>query len=144
MRLPDPALFPEFYDWVPFKRLVAWAVDTLLILLLTLVVLVATALLTVFILPLLYGALNIAYRTVTLARWSATPGMALMAIELRDARGGPVDGLTAFLHTLGYTGSVLTVLPQIASVALMLVTPRRQGLTDLLLGTVVINRPAAR
>ena len=142
MPLPDPQLLPEFYAHVAFKRLMAWVVDTLLILILTLLVLVATALLTVFILPVLYVALNVAYRTVALTRWSATPGMALMAIELRDARGRRLDGITALLHTLGYTGSVLTVLPQIASVALMLTTPRGQGLTDLLLGTAMINRPA--
>lgn len=143
MLLPDPQLLPEFYAWVPLKRLLAWAVDTLLILMLTLVVLLATALLTVFILPLLYTALNIAYRWVTLARWSATPGMALMAVELRDAAGRRLDPTTALLHTLGYTVSVLVTPLQIASVALMLITARRQGATDLLLGTAMINRPVA-
>lgn len=143
MPLPDPELLPEFYVWVPFKRLLAWAVDTLLILALTALVLLATALLTAFILPVLYTALNIAYRTVALARWSATPGMALMAVELRDSHGRRLDATAALLHTLGYTGSVLVVLPQIASVAMMLITPRRQGLTDLLLGTAMISRPAA-
>jgi uncharacterized RDD family membrane protein YckC len=143
MPLPDPELMPEFYAWVPAKRLAAWAVDTLLILALTAVVLVATALLTLLILPVLYAAVNIAYRTVTLARWSATPGMALMAIELRDGRGLRLDAMTAFLHTLGYTVSVLLVPLQVASVALMLITRRRQGLTDLVLGTAMINRPVA-
>jgi uncharacterized RDD family membrane protein YckC len=143
MPLPDPDLLPEFYAWVPTKRLIAWAVDALFILALTVLALVATALLTLLILPVLYAAVNIAYRTVTLAKWSATPGMALMAVELRDARGRRLDPMTAFLHTLGYTVSVLIVPLQVASVALMLVTRRRQGLTDLVLGTAMINRPAS-
>ena len=141
-QLPDPDLLPEFYALVPLKRLMAWVVDGVLIFLLTGVVLIFTALLTVWILPLLYAAVNVAYRTVTLARWSATPGMVLMAVQLRDARGARLDPMLALLHTLAYTAASLLVLPQVASVALMLITPRRQGLGDLLLGTAMINRPA--
>lgn len=139
--LPDPELLPEFYALVPAKRLLAWLVDGVLILLLTAVVLLLTALLTIWILPLLYVAVNVAYRVVALARWSATPGMLLMAVELRDARGARLDAMTALLHTLGYTASSVLVLPQVASVALMLITPRRQGLSDLVLGTAMLNRP---
>ncbi len=139
--LPDPELQREFYDFVPLKRLVAWLVDSVLILLLVLAVLLVTALLALFLLPLLYLVLGIAYRTVTLARWSATPGMALMAIEIRDLRGRPLDGGAAFLHTLIFTAAMSLVVPQVISVALMLLTPRRQGLPDLLLGTAALNRP---
>ena len=142
-QLPDPDLLPEFYALVPLKRLMAWVVDGVLIFLLTGLVLVFTALLTVWILPLLYVAVNVAYRTVTLARWSATPGMALMAVELRDARGARLDPVLALLHTLVYMAASALVLPQIASVALMLITPRKQGLGDLLLGTAMLNRPSA-
>jgi uncharacterized RDD family membrane protein YckC len=67
--------------------------------------------------------------------------MRLAAIEFRRFDGGPLDPLTAFLHTLGYTVSWAMVLPQLASIACMLVTPRGQGLSDLVLGTVAINRP---
>lgn len=141
--LPDPELLPEFYAWVPVKRLVAWVVDAVLILLLTGVVLAATALLTLFILPVLYVALNIAYRWVTLSRWSATPGMALMAIELRSRTGTRLDRETALWHTVIYTISFVTVLPQVASVAMMLASPRGQGLGDTLLGTAMLNRPSA-
>lgn len=139
--LPDPDLLPEFYAWVPAKRLIAWVVDGLLILLLTAAVVLVTALLTLAVLPLLYVALNIAYRYVALARWSATPGMALMAIELRDRAGRRLDPWLALMHTLIYTGAVLTVLPQVVSVALMLTTPRGRGLPDTLLGTAMLNRP---
>lgn len=140
--LPDPELLPEFYAWVPLKRLVAWLVDSLLILLLSFVVVVATALLALPLAPLIYLALNIAFRTVTLTRWSATPGMALMAVELRRRDGRRLDRGTALMHTLIYTGASLTVVLQIASVAMMLTSPRGQGLPDTLLGTVALNRPS--
>jgi len=140
--LPDPQLLPEFYAWVPLKRLVAWLVDFVLILLLTVVVLAFTAFLATPLLPLVYVALNIAYRMVTLARWSATPGMAMMAIELRTLGGERLDRGLALAHTLGFTVSMLTVLPQIASVAMMLSSARGQGLSDALLGTAMLNRPA--
>lgn len=141
--LPDPELLPEFYRYVPFKRLVAWVIDTLLILLLTLVVVPFTAFTAVFFLPLLYVALNLGYRTVGLARWSATPGMWVMAIELRHLSGHRLDPGNAFLHSLGYTVSVLIPFLQVVSICLMLVTPRGQGLTDHILKTAALNRPAA-
>jgi len=139
--LPDPALRPEFYAGVAFKRLIAWVIDTAAILLLTLIVLPFTAFLALFALPALYVALNLAYRTVGMARWSATPGMWLMAVEFRRHDGDRLDPVTAFLHSLGYTLSVALVVPQIASVALMLITPHGQGLSDHVLGTVAMNRP---
>jgi hypothetical protein len=46
------------------------------------------------------------------------------------------------LHTLGYTLTIATLLPQLLSIALMLTGARGQGLSDLVLGTVAINRPA--
>ena len=140
--LPDPQLLPEFYAWVPLKRFVAWIIDFTLILLLTMMVLVFTVFLTTPILPIVYVALNIAYRTVTIARWGATPGMAVMAMELVTLDGRRPDRGLALAHTLGFTVSMITVVPQIASVAMMLTSPRGQGLSDLLLGTVMLNRAA--
>jgi uncharacterized RDD family membrane protein YckC len=141
--LPDPELQPEFYTLVPLKRLIAWVVDSVLILLLTLLVVLIGLLLPLFILPLVYGVIGIALRTVSIARWSATPGMILMAIEFRDAAGRPLDPATAFLHTLGFTLANFFVVPQIVSVAMMLLTARGQGLVDVVLGTTALNRPGA-
>ena len=70
--------------------------------------------------------------------------MRLMAIELRDHKGAQLDLLTAFLHTLGYTASLALFPAQFVSVILMLTTPRGQGLSDMLLGTAMINRAALR
>ncbi len=141
--LPDPENQAEFYADVPMKRALAWIFDTILIAILTMLVVPFTFFAALFFLPVLYLTISILYRVVALARMSATPGMRLMAIEFRDRTGAKFDPGTAFLHTLGYTLTISTLLPQLLSAALMLTTARRQGLTDLVLGTVAINRPAA-
>lgn len=142
--LPPPDLRPEFYEYVALKRLGAWVIDTLAILLLTLIALVFTAFLGALIFPLFYLAVNVAYRTVALSRWSATPGMMLLAIEFRDQTGHRLSPQLALQHTLIYTVSVLFAPLQVLSIALMLVTARGQGLGDHILRVVALNRPAAQ
>lgn len=140
--LPDPELLPEFYAWVPFKRLIAWAIDTVLILIVVLATVVLTAFTGVLIFPVLLFAINLGYRTVAVTRWSATPGMWLMAIELRTLSGHRLDPQQAFLHSLGFTVSITFPIIQVLSVAMMLTSPRGQGLSDRFLNTTAINRPA--
>lgn len=140
--LPDPDRHADFYAGVPAKRALAWGIDTVLIALITALIVPFTAFTALFFLPLLYMAVSFAYRTVTLARGSATPGMRLLSIGFLDRDGRRFDLATAFLHTLGYSLSMAFVMPQIASAVLMLTTARGQGLTDLVLGCVAINRPA--
>lgn len=141
--LPDPDLHAEFYADVPAKRLVAWVIDSLAIFALVLLALPFTAFTALLFFPLFYLAIGLAYRVVGLARLSATPGMWFMALELRNARGERADTTLALLHTLFYSLSLAFVLPQVASVAAMLIGPRAQGLHDIVLGSAVINRPAA-
>ena len=140
--LPDPDHQAEFYADVPIKRALAWVVDAILIAIMTMVVVPFTLFLSLFFLPALYLTISFLYRTISLARHSATPGMRLMAIEFRDRTGARFDLGTAFLHTLGYTLTISTLLPQLLSMGLMLTTARGQGLSDLVLGTVAINKPA--
>lgn len=141
--LPDPDLHAEFYADIPVKRLVAWVVDTVLVILLALLALPFTAFAAVLILPFFMALVGFVYRTVTLARGSSTWGMRLVAIEMRNARGERFDTPTAAMHTLLYSFSMAFVLPQVASIVLMLTGRRAQGLHDLILGTAAINRPAA-
>lgn len=138
--LPDARTEAEFYDGVPAKRFFAWIVDVALIWLLTVLVLPLTLFSGLFYLPILYFLVGFLYRWVGLARGSATPGMRFVAIEIRDWRGDRLDPGTAFLHTAGYAASVAAFPAQLVSVALMLVTEKRQGLTDLILGTAAIRR----
>lgn len=140
--LPDPDHQAEFYADVPIKRALAWVVDAILIAIVTMVVVPFTLFLSLFFLPALYLTISFLYRTISLARHSATPGMRLMAIEFRDRTGAKFHLGTAFLHTLGYTLTISTLLPQLLSMGLMLTTARGQGLSDLVLGTVAINKPA--
>ncbi len=142
--LPDPAAKPEFYADVPTKRLIAWIFDTILIGLICALIVPFTAFTALFFLPALYLAVSIVYRTLSLARRSATPGMRLVAIEFRTHDGRRFDAAYALIHTLAYTVSVSMVVPQVVSVVMMLITPRAQGLTDLLMGTAALNRTAGR
>ncbi|MFD1342334.1 RDD family protein [Litorisediminicola beolgyonensis] len=138
--LPDPVAEPQFYDSVAVKRALAWVVDVTLIALMTFVASLLTLGIGFFFLPVMFLAIGFTYRWFTIAGGSATWGMRLMAIELRDQWGKELDFGSAFLHTLGYTLSIGTALIQLGSMLLMLTTERGQGLTDMVLGTVMVNR----
>ena len=140
--LPDPVAQPEFYDSVTSKRFLAWVIDTILVGILVVPVVVFTLGIALFFLPVVWLAISFIYRWITLANGSATWGMRAMAIELRDAYGQRLDTGLAFLHTLGYALSISTAIVQVGSIVLMLTTERRQGLSDLVLGTVMLNRRA--
>jgi len=141
--LPDPETQPEFYADVPAKRLVAFVVDTLVIIVLSLLVVPFTAFTGLFFFPVLMAVIGFAYRVVTITRGSATWGMRLVAIEFRAADGRRFDLGLAFAHTLGLTISFGLPLLQVVSIVLMLTRPRGEGLSDLVLGTVALNRRAA-
>ncbi|WP_299674863.1 RDD family protein [uncultured Roseobacter sp.] len=144
MALPDPQGQPDFYTDVPLKRLMAWAVDAVVTALACLVILPFTFFTAVFFLPLLFLVVGFIYRMVTLANGSATWGMRLFAIELRRPDGTPLDAGTAFAHTLGYSVSCAMAPLQLISIVMMATTDRGKGLTDHVLGTVMINRRAER
>jgi uncharacterized RDD family membrane protein YckC len=141
--LPDPETQAEFYADVRLKRLLAFFIDSLLLLVITLVIgLLTFGFGLLFAVPL-WWLLNLAYRSMSLARWSATPAMRLLAIEFRTNRGARLDEVEAFLHSLGFVMSCTFFPLQLLSILLMGLTPRVQGLTDHLMGTVAINRRAA-
>lgn len=138
--LPDPHFQAEFYADVPMKRLVAWIFDTVVITLLCLLILPFTAFTALFFFPLFFLVVGSAYRIVTLANRSATWGMRLMSIEMRSLQAERFGLGTALVHTVLYSLSMAFVVPQVISIVLMLTTPRAQGLSDLFLGTVALNR----
>lgn len=140
--LPDPVLQRGFYADVPAKRLIAWVVDTIVVTLLTVLVSILTLGLGFFLFAGIFLVIGFIYRWTSIAARSATPGMRLVAIELRAGDGGTLDGLMAALHTLGYYVSTAIFPLQLVSIVLMLTGSRRQGLTDLVLGTAAINRAA--
>jgi len=140
--LPDPDLHAEFYTDIPLKRLIAWAFDSVIVLVLTILVLPLTAFTGLFFFPLLFTMISFAYRVVTISSRSATWGMRLVSIELRDARGERFSTGLAAGHTFLYVAMFWTLLLELASIIMMLTGARRQGLHDLLLGTAAVNRTA--
>lgn len=140
--LPDADLHAEFYEGVTTKRALAWLIDMAVIFLITLVILPFTAFTALFFYPLLFVTVSFCYRWVALTRKSATPGMRVFGIHFLNRNARPLTGTEALLHVIGYTLSIGTLLVQILSVGLMLTSRRGQGLTDIVLGTVAVNRAA--
>lgn len=140
--LPDPEYDAAFYADIPVKRLIAWGIDVVVISMLVGLLTMMGLFLPLFFLPFLFLVVSFLYRWASLRSWSATLGMRLVAIELRDADGARLGTSTAFLHTAGYVFSVMTFPLQLISIAMMLTTARRQGLSDMILGTAAINRRA--
>lgn len=145
--LPDPDTRPEFYDGVLIKRFFAWLIDFVLIAIPTVILFVVTIIplvLTffgVFLIPVMMAGIAFLYRWSTLASGSATLGMRMMALELREADGSRLRGSTALYHTIGFQLSMAIPLIQLASVVMMITGARKQGLSDLVLDTAMINRP---
>ncbi len=141
----DPDRHPELFDGILSKRVVAFFVDAIIV-----VLLMIPAALVVFIVGVvtlglgwvLYGALfaivALGYVALTLGGpQSATIGMRVTAIEMRTWNGGPSFPLLAVMHALIFWFSVGLLTPLILLVGLF--TSRRQLLHDLLLGTLVLN-----
>ena len=140
-RLPDPELDPAFYDSIPAKRFFAWVVDVTLIALLALLASLLTLGLLLWVFPLVYLALSFAYRSLTISSWSATPGMRLMNLELRNQRGEILAPTEAVFHSGVYLFCWGFGILQMISVGLMALQPSHRGLHDMFLGTAAINRP---
>lgn len=139
--LPDPDRQPLFYDGIPAKRLFAWIVDVVLIFGAMLILGIVTLTLAWWLWPLFWVATSFLYRSLTIGTGSATLGMRLMNIELRNERGQRLNGSEAMLHTGAYLVCASFFLPQILSIAMIALGPRNQSLPDMLLGTAAINRP---
>jgi uncharacterized RDD family membrane protein YckC len=143
--LPDPDADPHFFAGLPVKRLLAWLADSLGILAVTLLVWLPATVLTFGFGAVLFGgiwlAVALVWRVWSISATSATPGMRLMAIELRGRDGARFDTGMAIVHTLLYMVFFGFVIAQLATVVTVLVTPHRQTLHDMILGTTAINRP---
>ncbi|MGR3591708.1 MAG: RDD family protein [Limimaricola soesokkakensis] len=138
--LPDPETSPECYDGVALKRAIAWLVDVTVIAVICALLVPLTAFVGLFFFPLMMMVVGFVYRVATIASGSATWGMRLMAIELRDGDDRPLDTSQAFLHTAGYAVSMMVFPLQLVSMAMMLLTPHGQGLTDSVLATTALRR----
>ncbi|MEO0357990.1 MAG: RDD family protein [Pseudomonadota bacterium] len=139
--LPNPRTQSGFYAGVPLKRAIAWVFDGFVVFLLTIAFSVLTFGLGFFVFFGAWALFSFLYRSATLTTGSATWGMRVMSIELRDGNGQRLTGGQAVLHTLGTIFSFATGL-QLVSIAMMLLTERGQGLTDAVLNTTALNKAA--
>jgi uncharacterized RDD family membrane protein YckC len=146
MGLPDPMRESRFYEGVAQRRLIAFGIDAAAISALGLLTAGAFGLATLGLGFMAAGPVTLGvaflYRALTLARLSATPGMWLAGVELREAHGGRLSPWTAATHTALFFACFFMVVPQIASVWMMATTATGRGLSDLALGTAMIHRPA--
>ena len=142
--LPDTIAQAAFYETVPTNRLFVWILDAAIILGICLVVLRFTGFLGIFFWPLMWLVVGFAYRTITIANRSATWGMRLVSIELRNRTGARLDLTKAIFHTLGYIISIGIFLLQAVSIVLICASMRGQSLIDHVLGAVMLNKQARR
>lgn len=150
----DPATEPELFDGILSKRIVAFVIDAVLI-----VLLMIPALLMFFVLGIItlgifwllfpgffaiFAIVALAYVALTLGgQGSATPGMRFVGVTFRTWNGQRMFPLLAAMHALIFWFSCGILTPLILLVGLF--TPRRQLLHDLLLGVVALNaEPLAR
>ncbi len=143
--LPHPDDDGEFYYGVAFRRLLAWIIDTIIIIALsviaTLVLGVLTLGIAVLFTSVLFMVTGFVYRVAFIASKSATLGMAVMGIEFRTIRGHKFELREALIHTGIYTVMVMTFFGQVASILTMLTTRYGRSIPDFVLGSTVINRP---
>jgi uncharacterized RDD family membrane protein YckC len=144
--LPHPTLDARFYAGVPARRLAAFLVDALAAVVIGAVVAAAFGVVTLGIGFLAFapamGLVGFLYRWLSIAQWSATPGMLVCGIELRRYDGDRLTAFDGLAHTALFSLMTLFVLPQLISVAMMATSPIGRGLHDVALGTTAINRPA--
>ena len=139
--LPDPIEHVAYYYDVNRKRLIAWFIDAVAITFITFLISLLTLGIGFFFFAGLWLIVAFFYRFLGLAIYSSTMGMRMTGIEFLKQHGQPFNGLYALLHTAGTMIAYATSL-HIVSVILMLITSRKQGLVDLILATVVVNRAA--
>ena len=148
MGVPDPDRDPQFYEGVALRRLIAFLLDTMVILALWVVVLLLTLFLSVVtfgvatpFMMLMLGFTGVIYRGIMLWQRSATLGMLATGIEVRDKNGERCDTATAFLHSLAFVGTLYLLPVAIVGWAMMASSPHGQAMHDRMVNTVVINRP---
>jgi uncharacterized RDD family membrane protein YckC len=136
------------YSGVLVRRIVAHIIDNLIVLAIVAALALALALMSVITLGLMTGPVVglgaivpiVYFAALTGGRQSATPGMRLMAIELRTLAGGRPDHVVAALRTLLYFATIVLLTPLVLIVVLF--SDRRRALHDILSGTVVDRKTA--
>lgn len=141
----NPVTQPQLFDGVIGKRLMAFVVDAIIILLLWVLAAVVVGVLGIITLGLawlLYGAIfpivGLGYNALTIGGSnSATIGQRMMGLEVRMWFGGKVSPLVAAFHALLFWFSFVIFCPILLWA---LFDQRKRCLHDILAGVVLINR----
>lgn len=141
-RLPNPETDPQFYDGVPSRRLIAWAIDFIGVWLLAAAFVLLTLGLGLLILGFFVLAVDFTHRVLALSSGSATIGMRMMRIELRNRDGRRFDMGHAIGHTVLFYIAGMSVIAQLISVIMMAGSHVGRGLHDIPFGSTMINSPA--
>ncbi|MEO6013383.1 MAG: RDD family protein [Devosia sp.] len=144
--LPDPATAPELFEGVLTRRVFAYFVDFVILVMISSVIafvgLIAGFLtlgLGWLLIPVVLPIAILGYYIMTLGSpMRATVGMSLMDIVLVPARGYPLDGLAILVHPLVFWVTVWVAWP--ISLLVALLTPRQQMVQDLVTGTLMLRR----
>jgi uncharacterized RDD family membrane protein YckC len=147
----DPAANPELFKGVLARRLIAFAIDIVIIMLP-----VAVAAVFIFFLGLVTFLLGwtlfwllypgtivwaLVYCGSTLGgSASATIGMRIMDLEMRTWYGAPAYFALGAVHAIVFWITVSIMTPLVLVIGLL--NERQRLLHDILIGTVVINNPA--
>ena len=143
--MPDPAAFPEVYQGVLWRRVLAYMVDLMFIAIIAVGVWVVFAVLWLLsfgllgpLLWFLFGLVPLAYHTLLLSgSRSATFGMRCFDLELRSVTGERPSFLQALIQTALFYATVGMTCSLILLVALF--NRRRRTLHDFLAGTVMVR-----
>ena len=146
----DPLARPELYGAVLPRRFMAFLLDAFLVVLLTVPLAVLNAFLGILTLgltwllfPIFVPLVAFGYNALTLGGpASATLGMRAFGLEMRVWDGQRMYVLLAALHAVLFWFSLYLLTPLVLLVGLF--NGRGRLLHDMLLGTVLVDRHAAR
>lgn len=144
--LPDPASAPELFEGVLTRRVIAFLIDSAIMVVMTVAVSLVGIVLGFLtfgvawiVLPFLIVFVLLAYYAMTLgSHGRATIGMGMMDLVLTPTRGAPLDGWKILIHPLIFWITVWIAWP--FSLLIALLTPRRELVHDLVTGTLMLRR----
>ncbi|MDP1732035.1 MAG: RDD family protein [Devosia sp.] len=149
--LPDPVSAPELFESVLPRRVLAFFIDSAIMIFVTAIIAIVGGIAGFFTLGLTWIALPVVIPLVILGYYAATLGspnratigMAAMDLVLTPTRGAPLDGWKILVHPLVFWITVWLAWP--VSLVIALLTPRREMVHDLIAGTLMLRRsPMAR
>jgi uncharacterized RDD family membrane protein YckC len=146
----EPADNPQLYEGVVTRRVMAFGIDLVIVVLLTTAVYILTFFLGFLTFGLAWLAFGLIYPGVALiyagltlsSPRAATIGMRVLGIHMITWSGRRVDFMLGVLHALGFYLSIVALTP--FSLAVALFEPRGRLVHDLVLGTVVVESQAER